>query len=578
MTPLPEIPQDKAQAAYETCVQDPQQMRYYANAPEGARQYIALVFYLRVYGHELSDELQQAYLLAVESELSTADLVYLIRCERDPEIKEHFTDLLSNHSLRRTSPAPASSASPVSSVSSPPPVEPQAGELRPMRLKTVAEAQGGVFDRSDGGETIDEVAERWRRETFLGRVRGFFTTVFTVLFWLLLLAALAVGGWYLWGKFKGGGEGPEPSGPGKVEPSQVSPEGPAAPSPAQTADARAEEQRQAREKRTAEQQRITDERQLAQQRKMDFDNVLRQFREARMDFWKNAPAEDRPGKVKEPLTFNCLVPETNSFAVLALLCKPDEPMVVQRLTPTADPIELPEADFKQLTAEVPFLVMREGRSYFCTPGKLSETTNAVPAYGESVNPSEETFGVLYDLVFKLRIKRPDFVWQVSFQPRDFETSIAICTARFGETVNRNRIYPKVREAMRIYQENLARQKAMRSMRGAKRPVRTLVLYDGDTIRKNINGVTQVPRSFTYTGSNRHKYARNSISHRVEARKEEEARARWLKLYTEAVRQENAERDANRTVEAAAASVEITSQEVEDVLNVGKMILKAVERD
>ena len=132
--------------------------------------------------------------------------------------------------------------------------------------------------------------------------------------------------------------------------------------------------------------------------------------------------------------------------------------------------------------------------------------------------------------------------------------------------------------MRIYQENLARQKAMRSMRGAKRPVRTLVLYDGDTIRKNINGVTQVPRSFTYTGSNRHKYARNSINHRVEARKEEEARARWLKLYTEAVRQENAERDANRTVEAAAASVEITSQEVEDVLNVGKMILKAVERD
>ena len=61
-------------------------------------------------------------------------------------------------------------------------------------------------------------------------------------------------------------------------------------------------------------------------------------------------------------------------------------------------------------------------------------------------------------------------------------------------------------------------------------------------------------------------------------KEEEARARWLKLYTEAVRQENAERDANRTVEAAAASVEITSQEVEDVLNVGKMIFKAVERD
>ena len=266
------------------------------------------------------------------------------------------------------------------------------------------------------------------------------------------------------------GEGPAPAGPGEVEPSQVSPDGPAAPSPAQAAAARVEQQRIAREKRAAEQQRIKDERQAVQLRKIAYDTVLRQFREARMDFWKNAPAEDRPGKVKEPLTFNCLVPETNSFAVLALLCKPDGPMVVQRLTSTADPIELPEADFKQLTAEAPFLVMREGRSYFCTPGKLSETTNAVPAYGESMNPSKETFGVLYDLVFKLRIKRPDFVWQVSFQPREFETSIAICTARFGETVTRNRVYPKVREAMRIYQENLARQKAMRSMRVGMRSI------------------------------------------------------------------------------------------------------------
>ena len=114
--------------------------------------------------------------------------------------------------------------------------------------------------------------------------------------------------------------------------------------------------------------------------------------------------------------------------------------------------------------------------------------------------------------------------------------------------------------------------------GAKRPARTVVLYDGNTIRRNIHGVTQVPRSFTYTGSNRHRYAINSPSYRIEARKEEEARAKWFKLYDEAVRQENAERDANRTVEAAAASVEITSQEVEDVLNVGKMIFKAVERD
>ena len=427
-------------------------------------------------------------------------------------------------------------------------------------------------------ETIEEVEARWRREARPHLIGAFFGKILRLLAWLIVLLALVVGGWYLWGKFKSGGERPTPSNPDEVKPSQVSPGGSVTPSPAQTAEARAEEQRKAREKRAAEQQRIKDERQMAQLRKVSYDAVLRQFREARMDFWKNAPPEDRPGKVKEPLTFNCLVPETNSFAVLALTCKPDEPMAIQRLTPTADPVELSDADFKQLTVEVPYLVMREGRSYFCTPGKLSATTNAVPAYGEIVNPSKETFGALYDLVFKLRIKRPDFVWQVSFQPRDFETAIDICTVRFGETVARNRFYPKVREAMRIYQENLARQRAAKSMRGAKRSARTVVLYDGNTIRKNIHGVTQVPRSFTYTGNNRHKYAINSPSYRIEARKEEEARAKWVKLYDEAVRQENAEREANRAVETAAASIEVTSQEVEDVMNVGKMIFKAVERD
>ena len=596
MDNLPEIPQDKAQTAYETCVQDPQQMRYYANAPEGAQQYIALMFYFRVYGHELSDELQQAYLREVEPELSTADLVYLIRCERNPEVKEHLTDLLSNHSASRKTPQTSQTSQPsqpsqppqpppmrLKSVAEarqelPPPPPPPPEEPPVRRLKTVAEMRQYQQELEPTVETIDALEARWRREARPHLIGAFFGKIFRLLAWLIVLAALAAGGWYLWGKLKSGGERPTPSGPGEVKPSQVSPDGPAAPSPAQTAEARAEEQRLAREKRAAEQQRIKDERQMAQLRKMAYDAVLRQFREARMDFWKNAPAEYRPGKVKEPLTFNCLVPETNSFAMLALLCKPGEPMVVQRLTPTADPIELPEADFKQLTAEVPFLVMREGRAYFCTPGKLSETTNAVPTYGESVNPSKETFGALYDLVFKLRIKRPDFVWQISFRPRDFETSFEICTVRFGETVTRNRIYPKVREAMRIYQENLARQKASRSMRGAKRPARTVVLYDGNTIRKNIHGVTQVPRLFSYIGGNRHKYAINSYSYRIEARKEEESRAKWQKLYNEAVRQENAEREANRSVEAAASNVTITSQEVEDVLDVGKMIFKAVERD
>ena len=132
--------------------------------------------------------------------------------------------------------------------------------------------------------------------------------------------------------------------------------------------------------------------------------------------------------------------------------------------------------------------------------------------------------------------------------------------------------------MRIYRENQIRREASRTTRSGNVPHRTVVLYDGNTIRKDIHGVTQVPRSFTYAGSNRNKYPLNSHSHRVEARKEEEARAKWQKLYTEAVRQENAAREANRGTASAIANVSITSDEIEDVLNVGKMVIKATERD
>ena len=130
------------------------------------------------------------------------------------------------------------------------------------RLKTVAEMRQ-CQESEPVVETIDALEARWRREARPRLIGAFFGKVFRLLAWLIVLVLLAVGGWYLWGKLKSGGEGPEPSAPGKVEPSQASPDGPATPSPAQTADARAEELRQAREKRAAEQQRIKDERQMA---------------------------------------------------------------------------------------------------------------------------------------------------------------------------------------------------------------------------------------------------------------------------------------------------------------------------
>lgn len=90
------IPEDKAQIALATCLRDPSLARYYENAPEGARPYIALEFYLNVYGEEVPDEVAASYYQEVEEKLSTADISYLIKHESDPDIRDHLLDMMTS--------------------------------------------------------------------------------------------------------------------------------------------------------------------------------------------------------------------------------------------------------------------------------------------------------------------------------------------------------------------------------------------------------------------------------------------------------------------------------------------------
>ena len=87
------IPEDKIRAAHAKCMQDPALAKYFDDAPQGARQYIALMFYCTVYQDELSDEACALYQSEVEEELTKEDLLYLATHERNPESKAHFREL-----------------------------------------------------------------------------------------------------------------------------------------------------------------------------------------------------------------------------------------------------------------------------------------------------------------------------------------------------------------------------------------------------------------------------------------------------------------------------------------------------
>lgn len=87
------IPESKIREAHAKCMQDPALASYFENAPQGAKQYIALMFYCTVFQDEVDDEKCAAYQAEVEAELTKDDLLYLATHERNLESKAHFREL-----------------------------------------------------------------------------------------------------------------------------------------------------------------------------------------------------------------------------------------------------------------------------------------------------------------------------------------------------------------------------------------------------------------------------------------------------------------------------------------------------
>lgn len=111
------IPEDKIREAHAKCMQDPALAKYFDEAPPGARQYIALMFYCTVFQDEVDDAKCELYQSEVEEDLTKEDLLYLATNERNLESRAHFRELyvkMANEEQARE--AEAAAAAPVVSV------------------------------------------------------------------------------------------------------------------------------------------------------------------------------------------------------------------------------------------------------------------------------------------------------------------------------------------------------------------------------------------------------------------------------------------------------------------------------
>ena len=88
------IPESKIREAHAKCMEDPALAKYFNDAPPGAKEYIALMFYCTVFQHEVDDAQYEVYQKEVEEGLTREDVLYLATHERNLQTKAHFRELL----------------------------------------------------------------------------------------------------------------------------------------------------------------------------------------------------------------------------------------------------------------------------------------------------------------------------------------------------------------------------------------------------------------------------------------------------------------------------------------------------
>ena len=178
-----------------------------------------------------------------------------------------------------------------------------------------------------------------------------------------------------------------------------------------------------------------------------YSEVVRQFRCAKVDYWKNVSDVDRPGKSASPLKFWCLTANKDTGSViLELSMSKGEKMKVRRLSASNGLVDSSETEFARLTAKEPYLVMREGRAYFAFKGKGRLPAEVpAPQKDKALNPGQVEFGDLYARFTDMKMNPPEFFYDVLFEVKGGSPVLKIATVRFGEDVPYRLFFSKVAE-------------------------------------------------------------------------------------------------------------------------------------
>lgn len=206
------------------------------------------------------------------------------------------------------------------------------------------------------------------------------------------------------------------------------------------------------------------------------------------------------------------------------------------------PKEMQESEFK-VVYEPKRAAVSDGKTLWMKGVKLPGGYYEVPPRDKDFRILELQIGKMYDTFAALGMEAPQIDCRVSLKSNSGKTSSVLGVFDLNEVIDRD----KMEEAASVaIGKKLAKGSRVESVK-KKRVKRTVVKYDGRYVKKDIRGVTLVPRVYEFIGTTNYKTD--------DYRAEREFRAKWEKLTAEAERQERLEAEAEAEYRAACAAAQ-----------------------
>lgn len=210
------------------------------------------------------------------------------------------------------------------------------------------------------------------------------------------------------------------------------------------AEVRREQERKAKEEESRLRKLELERNQKLKALKKRYEDITRVLERCKIEYWRNAPEDERKARKTTPCVYHCLVARQidDEVSVIEMKFDPVTNAVYSIITPNADPQEIEKAEFEGMVKGRPYFVVRDEANrpadvlYLCLPADKSGTIYSMIKSFEEFNPSKIELGALYDqLRDKMPSRAPNFAYVVFLHEKGHKKGTPICEVSFGESVS-----------------------------------------------------------------------------------------------------------------------------------------------